>query len=207
MMTFKIVINLTTGQDLLRPPCHYCLGSSLWITRNFSGVRFLASPIMAASVKIFLSLLSVSVLPPSRSSLSLKFSCPFLLPSFSHSTLPFPSNPMIPIFLGDLVYFPSQVYLYMFFLRFTLLFMFSGIVNYRLIILCFRASVHLWVSTYHAHLSGSGLPHSGCFFLVPTVCMQISRSHCFLLLSSIPLSRYTTFSLSIIRSRSNLNYF
>ena len=60
------------------------------------------------------------------------------------------------------------------------------------------ASIHLWASTHHAHLSGSGLPHSiGFFFLVPHICIKISRCHCFILLSSTSLYKCTAFSLSI----------
>ena len=45
--------------------------SFLWIPENFPSARFLASLIMAPSIKISLSLLSLSVLPPSQPSHSL----------------------------------------------------------------------------------------------------------------------------------------
>lgn len=46
---------MTTGQSQFRNPLHLCLwsqpGSSLWIPRKFSSMRFLASPIMASLIK------------------------------------------------------------------------------------------------------------------------------------------------------------
>ena len=62
----------------------------------------------------------------------------------------------------------------------------------RLTVFCFTASINFWVCIYHVHLSGSWFPHSGLIFLVPSICMQISRCHYFLPLVVIPLC--TTFS-------------
>ena len=39
--------------------------------------------------------------------------------------------------------------------------------------------IRLLVSTYHGHLSGSGLLHSGLLFLVPSIFMQISNKYFF----------------------------
>ena len=69
------------------------------------------------------------------------------------------------------------------------------------------SNIHLRVSTYCASLSGSGLPHSGFFFLVPSICLQVSRCHCILPLSSIPLCKCTTLSLSILWLRGILFVF
>jgi hypothetical protein len=38
----------------------------------------------------------------------------------------------------------------------------------------FMANIQLSVSTYHVGPLGSWLPHSWCYFLVPSICMQIS---------------------------------
>ena len=56
---------------------------------------------------------------------------------------------------------------------------FSGVVDYSLVILCFMFNIHLWVCTYNACLSESELPHLVCFFLVPSICLQILICHCF----------------------------
>ena len=54
------------------------------------------------------------------------------------------------------------------------------------------------MSLYHVYLSESALLHSGWLFLVPSIRMQISRCHCFLIFSSTPLCKCTTFSFSIL---------
>ena len=41
------------------------------------------------------------------------------------------------------------------------------------------------------------------FFLVLSICLEISRCHYFLSLSSTPLCKYTTFSLSILQLRAS----
>jgi hypothetical protein len=41
------------------------------------------------------------------------------------------------------------------------------------------SNIHFSVSTYHVFPLGSGLPHSGWYFLVPFICLQSSWSHCF----------------------------
>ena len=70
---------------------------------------------------------------------------------------------------------------------------FSGCVDCRLVIFCFMSKIHIWVSTCHVCLFVTGLPHSGWFLLVPSICLPISRFHCFFLLSSIPLCKCNTF--------------
>jgi hypothetical protein len=35
------------------------------------------------------------------------------------------------------------------------------------------------VNTYHVYTFGSGLPNSAWYFLVPSICLQMSWSHCF----------------------------
>lgn len=54
----------------------------------------------------------------------------------------------------------SQCYPCVSLLRFSFIPNFSGVMICRLVILCFMSDFHLCVSTYHAHLSDSGLPHS-----------------------------------------------
>jgi len=41
------------------------------------------------------------------------------------------------------------------------------------------ANSHLSMSAYHVCFSMIGLPHSGWYFLVPSICLWISWSHCF----------------------------
>ena len=65
---------------------------------------------------------------------------------------------------------PSQVDLHFF------LCSFSRVMNSRLIRLRFTVSTHLWVSLYHVHLSESMLPHSECFFLVPSMPVKFKMS-------------------------------
>lgn len=111
MMTFKIVLSLTTGLGQFRYPLHSCLrayfGLFLWNPETFSGARFLTSCIMASLIKICLFLLSLSILSLSLSSLFLKFCSPLpisdLPPLTPSSHLPPPTPP---IFSGDLIYFP-----------------------------------------------------------------------------------------------------
>lgn len=148
MMTIKVVINPITGEGQFRHPFCYCLGSqlgsSLWIPGNFSSARFLASPIMAPSIKISLSLLSLFALPLSQSSCSLMLSSPL---SFSPPPPLLPSillSPQAPNFLNRSCLFPLPC---MFLLGFSLLPSFSQVVDYRLVILCFTSNSHLWVST------------------------------------------------------------
>ena len=80
MVILKIFISLTIGQGQFRPPLLYCLasylGSSLRIPGNFSRIRFLASSIMAPSIKYL-------------------FPCSHLCPS-SISTIPFPQVLLAP---------------------------------------------------------------------------------------------------------------
>jgi hypothetical protein len=38
----------------------------------------------------------------------------------------------------------------------------------------FLANIHLLVRTCHAYPFGSELPHSGWYFLVPSICLQTS---------------------------------
>jgi hypothetical protein len=45
-------------------------------------------------------------------------------------------------------------------------------------ILNFLPSIHLWVSTYHVCSFVSGLHNSWLYFLVPSVDLQMSWSHC-----------------------------
>ena len=46
-------------------------------------------------------------------------------------------------------------------------------------IVSFWANIHVLVSTYHVCSFVTGLPHSGWYFLVLPICLQISWSHCF----------------------------
>jgi hypothetical protein len=52
-------------------------------------------------------------------------------------------------------------------------------VNCILVILNFWANIHLSVCAYHMCSFLTGLPHSGWYFLVPSICLWISCSHCF----------------------------
>ena len=156
---------------------------------------------MTPSIKITLSLLSSlpfhHLIYPILST-----SPPFPFSSFPlvHSLLHLP--PCSQFCQAILSISPFQVNLCMFFLRFILLRSFPRIMDYRVIILYFTASIHLWVNPYHIHFSGYRLPYSGCFFfLAPSICRKISRCHCFLPPSSTPLCECTTFSLSILWQR------
>ena len=51
---------------------------------------------------------------------------------------------------------------------------FSGALNCSLFIRCFSSHIYLLVSACPVCLSGSELLHSGWFFLVPFICLQIS---------------------------------
>jgi hypothetical protein len=42
----------------------------------------------------------------------------------------------------------------------------------------FKVNIHLLVSTYHAYSFESELPHSGWYFLVPSICLQNSECPC-----------------------------
>ena len=61
----------------------------------------------------------------------------------------------------------------------SLLSRFSGIMNCRLVCLCFMSKSHIWVSTYFICHSESGLPHWIWCFLYLSICSQISRCHYF----------------------------
>jgi hypothetical protein len=56
---------------------------------------------------------------------------------------------------------------------------FFGSVGYIMSILYFLENIHSLVSTYNACHFGSGLPHSGWYFLVPSICLQNSWYPCF----------------------------
>ena len=79
---------------------------------------------------------------------SLKFSSPLPFSPALTFSLSLSSTSMLPICQTIFSISPLQVDLCMFFLGFTLLLSFSGIINYRFNILCFTASIHLWVSIY-----------------------------------------------------------
>jgi hypothetical protein len=55
--------------------------------------------------------------------------------------------------------------------------LFSSSVDCILGIMYFLTNIHLLVSTYHACPFGSELPHSGWYFLVPSIWLQNSRFH------------------------------
>ena len=98
---------------------------------------------------------------------------PRLLPSLSSFLSQVPSSPVVTTFSL------SQVGLRYPHLGISNLLKFLSFVDYTLIILhfiyfLFLANIHLLVSTYHAHLFGSQLSHSGWYFLVPSVCLQNS---------------------------------
>ena len=52
--------------------------------------------------------------------------------------------------------------------------------NYILGIPSFWANIHLSVSAYHMCSFVIGLPHSGWYFLVPSICLRNSWTYCFL---------------------------
>lgn len=56
---------------------------------------------------------------------------------------------------------------------------FSGGVDCRLVVLFSVFNLHIRVSTCHACLSVTGLPHSVWFLPVPSICLGISRFHYF----------------------------
>jgi hypothetical protein len=70
-------------------------------------------------------------------------------------------------------------------------------VNCILGILRFEANIHLSLRAYHVCSFVIEFPHSGWYFLVPFICLRISWICSFTWLSSIPLSKCTTFSVSI----------
>lgn len=75
---------------------------------------------------------------------------------------------------------------------------FSGSVDCSVVSLYFMVNILLWTSTCDICLSESGLLHSGWYFLVPPICMQILWC-CFLIAESwYSLCKWTRFSLSIL---------
>jgi hypothetical protein len=62
---------------------------------------------------------------------------------------------------------------YSFFLSFT------WSVNCILGVLNLWANIHLSVKAYHVCSFVIGLPHSGWYFLVPSICLRILWIHCF----------------------------
>jgi hypothetical protein len=46
-------------------------------------------------------------------------------------------------------------------------------------ILTFGANIYLSVRTYYVYPFGCRLPYSTWYFLVPSICLWISWSHCF----------------------------
>ena len=108
---------------------------------------------------------------------SLSIYCPPLIPS------PFCEGPYMNLLQSSL--YPSS----------------SGGVYYRLVILCSKSKIHIWASTYPVPLFVTGLPHSGWFLQIPSICLWISRLHYFFLQSSIPLCKCATSSLSILQLR------
>lgn len=110
-------------------------------------------PVDVGFPSVYVLLLLMSSLPPSWSSYSLSSypPLPFHPPPFLTSLAPLPSCSQFykEIFLFTL----PMKNLYMFLLGFSLLLSLSGVKEYRLIyILCFTASIYLWVRAFHAHL-------------------------------------------------------
>jgi hypothetical protein len=68
--------------------------------------------------------------------------------------------------------------------------------NYILDILSFWANICFSVCAYHLCSFVIALPHSGWYPPDAYICLRISWIHCFKLLSSTPLCKCTTFSVS-----------
>ena len=158
---------------------------------------------MAPLIKIFTSLLPYPSflrptlpIPPSSSESS---PSPFSLPisPYIHSLHPRAPKICLAILFTSNIQEDNN----MIFFGFTFLFSFSGITNYRLnVLLWWLESTYEWVHTIFLFL-GSGLPHSVKRFLFPSISMQNSRCHCFLLLSKTPLCICFTPSLTILLLR------
>ena len=156
---------------------------------------------LAPSIKIYLSLFSLSVLPPSPVSLFVKFSSPlpFSLPPHLLSILcpPYGSQFSQKI----LTISPSQGIYICFYLDSPCCLASLGSWTIGSLSVALQlVSTYEWVHTMLIFLGLGYLTQDG-FLLVPSICMQISRCPCFLLLSYIPLCKWTTFPLYIHRLR------
>jgi len=98
--------------------------------------------------------------------------CPFPLPLLSSSR---PSHPLIPL----IILFPHLSRTEASTLWSSFLLNFIWFVSYIVGIPSFLPNIHLLVSTFHVRSFMIGLPHSGWYFLDPSICSQISWSHCF----------------------------
>ena len=148
MMTIKVVINLIIGEVQFRYHLLYCLGyelgSSSWISGNYPNVRFLARTIIAPSIKTsFLALplcsfpISVILFPQALLSWS-----HFTFPSFSPLPLTLFPPPCSQSSQKCLCISHSQADWCMPFFGFSLLTSSSGVVEYSLVILCFKSNIH-----------------------------------------------------------------
>ena len=148
------------------------MGSSLWIPRNFSSVRFLTSPIMAPSIKISLSLFS------SLSLFHLYYLVSSSSPPLSHSPVffsshpPYSTHPHAPNYIRQPCQFSLSRWIYLFLLGFTLLLCFSRIMKYGSIFSALQiVTTFEWVHTMFFFWVWVT---SGWFFLVPSIWMQVS---------------------------------
>jgi|UPI00001C5612 hypothetical protein len=86
-----------------------------------------------------------------------------------------PSFPLIPVitFFSLICMIETSTLWSSYFLNFI------WFMGYIVSILSFWATIYLTLSAYHVCSFVSRLPHSGLYFLVPSICLQISSSHCF----------------------------
>jgi hypothetical protein len=91
--------------------------------------------------------------------LNLQLPSPYILPH----TFPFLHLPPMTIFI------PLQVSL----LGLSFLFNLFGCVEHSMGTLFFMANIHLYVSTFLIFIFESGLPHSGWYFLVPSIYLHL----------------------------------
>ena len=158
-------------------------GIIMWFPGSFPGNRFLPNLTIALFNKIPLSFFSHSLRPPIHHP----------DPKCSHSPSPPLSRHSQFTQRSHLFPFPRMMHAPV--LVSSVLPCFSRAMDCSLVILCFLSNIkyHLWVKIYCVCFSGPGLPYSGCFDLVPSICLWVSWCHCFLPLSNAPLCKCTTF--------------
>ena len=155
MMTFKIVINLTTRQGLFKYHLNYYLGSKLWPSSlwippipgfsyshnvSFNEFNFFLHHYLFHSAIFKICYFQFFPLYYSLN--------PYFLHSLYHA-------PIFSQFFHDICLFPfSSVIIFL--LMFPLLLRFSVVLSFRFPILCFIVVVHLWLGTNQPHHSGLG---------------------------------------------------
>jgi hypothetical protein len=111
------------------------------------------------------------------------FSCPLPIPVLHLYSPPHPLSHPVPSLHPPLMYisilFPLLIKIHDSSLEPSLLLSFFGSVGCNMVILYFLANIHLSVRKDNAYPLVSGLPNSGCYFLVSPICLQNSWCLCF----------------------------